>query len=79
MDPIHKFDMGFSCLSAPFLPIHSVLSEFLVSVALWGRLPGNFVVLAPDSGRLIDQNIHGPNTQVRYGFQLSERAVPTYT
>jgi hypothetical protein len=79
MDPIHKLNMGFSCLSAPFLPMQSVLSEYRVSVVLWGRLPGNFVVLAPDSDRRIDQTIHGPNTQVRYGFLLSERAVPTYT
>jgi hypothetical protein len=70
--------MCFSGLSAPFLPIHSVLSEFRVSVALWGGLPGNFVVLAPDSDLNIDQTIHGVNTRIGYGFQWSERAIPTY-
>jgi hypothetical protein len=70
--------MFFCSLSAPFLPIHSVLSEFRVSVALWGRLPGNFVVLAPDSDRKIDQTIHGANTQIGYVYQCSERAIPTY-
>jgi hypothetical protein len=71
--------MGFRCVSAPFLPMQSVLSEYRVSVVLWGRLPGNFVVLAPDSDRKIDQTIHGANTQIGYVFLWSERAVPTYT
>jgi hypothetical protein len=78
MEPIHKLDMFFCGLSAPFLPIHSVLSEIRISVALWGRLPGNFVVLAPDSDRKIDQTMHGANTQIGYVFQWSERAIPTY-
>jgi hypothetical protein len=60
--------MGFSCLIAPFLPMQSVLSEYRVSVVLWGRLPGNFVVLASDSDRRIDQTIHGANTQIGYVF-----------
>jgi hypothetical protein len=79
MEPIHKLDMYFSGLTAPFLPMHSVLSEFRVSVALWEGLPGNFVFLAPDSDRRLDQTIHGANTQIGYVFQLSDRAVPTYT
>jgi hypothetical protein len=70
--------MYFSGLTAPFLPIHSVLSEFRVSVALWGGLPGNSVVLAPDSDRKIHQTIHGVNTRIGYGFQWCERAIPTY-
>jgi hypothetical protein len=70
--------MGFSGVSAPFLPMQSMLSEFRVSVALWGGLPGNFVFLAPDSDRKIHQTIHGVNTRIGYGFQWSEPAVPTY-
>jgi hypothetical protein len=71
--------MGFSGLSAPFLPMQSVVSEFRVSVALWGRLPGNLLVLASDSDLNIEQIIHGANTQIGYVFQCSDRAVPTYT
>jgi hypothetical protein len=70
--------MGFSGLSPPFLPMHSMLSEFRVSVALWGGLPGNFVFLAPDSDRRLDQTIHGANTQIGYVFQWSDHAVATY-
>jgi hypothetical protein len=78
MDSIHKLDMCYFSLSAPFLPVHSELSEFRNSVALLGSLPGCFVVLASDSDRKIDQNIHGPKAQVGYVFQWSQRALPTY-
>jgi hypothetical protein len=71
--------MCFSGLSAPFLPMQSVLSEYRVSVVLWGRLPGNLLVLASDSELKIDQTMHGVNKRIGYVFQWSERAVPTYT